>query len=127
MCRLRGSDVAAIGSPAPAGLPPAWTTYVWTPGAHRGAQRVNEPSTHAMARADEREAAHWRADFWIADADADQPDPIRESASGASGRPDTPTSAESRLHSHKPYGPGLSDHAAWYERISSTRRERPGH
>jgi predicted enzyme related to lactoylglutathione lyase len=29
MCRLRGSDVAAIGSPPPAGMPPAWTTYVW--------------------------------------------------------------------------------------------------
>jgi predicted enzyme related to lactoylglutathione lyase len=26
MCRLRGSDVAAIGSPPPAGTPPAWTT-----------------------------------------------------------------------------------------------------
>jgi predicted enzyme related to lactoylglutathione lyase len=28
ICRLRGSDVAAIGSPPRAGLPPAWTTYV---------------------------------------------------------------------------------------------------
>jgi uncharacterized protein len=90
VCRLRGSDVAAIGSPPRAGMPPAWTTYVcvddadavaasavkaggslltepfgsldggrmalvadpagavfgvWKPGAHRGAQRVNEPST----------------------------------------------------------------------------------
>ena len=169
MCRLRGSDVAAIGSPAPAGMPPAWTTYVWvayadavaacavkaggsllaepfgsldggrlaivadpagavfgvwTPGAHRGAQRINEPSAYsmsflrtpdpevakafygavlgwttqafgpwllsrlpgyvggvpeqpvprdvvaAMARVGEDEAAHWRVDFWIADADA---------------------------------------------------------
>ena len=169
MCRLRGSDVAAIGSPPLAGLPPAWTTYVWvddadavaasavkaggslragpfgsldggrmaivadpagavfgvwTPGAHRGAQRVNEPSAYAMSflrtpdfegakvfygallgwtteafgpmllwrlpgyvggvpeqpvsrevvavmeRAGVGEAAHWRADFWIADADA---------------------------------------------------------
>ena len=172
MCRLRGRDVAAIGSPPPKGLPPAWTTYVWvddadavaasavrvgggllaepfgsldggrmaivadpsgavfgvwTPGAHRGAQRVNrvnEPerlvdessaprismaprrfygavlgwTTEAfgamllwrlpgyvggvpeqpvsrevvavMARAGDGEAAHWRADFWIADADA---------------------------------------------------------
>ena len=86
MCRLGGSDVAAIGSPRQAGMPPTWTTYVWvddadavaasavkaggsllaepfgsldggrmaivadpsgavfgvwTPGAHRGAQRVN--------------------------------------------------------------------------------------
>ena len=169
MCRLRGRDVAAISSPPPAGLAPAWTTYVWvddadavaasavkvggsllaepfgsldggrmaivadpsgaafgvwTPGAHRGAQRVNEPSAYAMsflrtpdpdgakvfygvvlgwttetfgpmllwrlpgyvggipeqpvsrevvavmARADEGQAAQWRADFWIADADA---------------------------------------------------------
>jgi uncharacterized protein len=169
MCRLGGGDVAAIGSPRPAGMPPAWTTYVWvddadavaasavkaggrllaepfgsldggrlalvadpsgavfgvwTPGAHRGAQRVNEPSAYAisflrtpdpevakafygavlgwtteafgamllwrlpgyvgglpeqpvsrevvavMARAGDGEAAHWRADFWIADADA---------------------------------------------------------
>ena len=29
MCRLLGSDVAAIGSPPPAGMPPGWTTYVW--------------------------------------------------------------------------------------------------
>jgi predicted enzyme related to lactoylglutathione lyase len=94
MCRLRGSDVAAIGSPPPAGAPPGWTTYVWvddadavaasavkaggsllaepfgsldggrmaivadpagaafgvwTPGAHRGAQRINEPSAYAMS------------------------------------------------------------------------------
>ena len=169
MCRLRGSDVAAIGSPPPAGMPPAWTTYVWVddadavaasavkaggsllaepfgsldggrmaivadpagavfgvwkPGAHRGAQRINEPSAYsmsflrtpdpegakafygavlgwtteafgpmllwrlsgyvggvpeqpvardvvaAMVRAGDGEAAHWRADFWIADADA---------------------------------------------------------
>jgi len=94
MCRLGGSDVAAIGSPPQAGMPPAWTTYVWvddaeavaacalkaggsllaepfgsldggrmaivadpsgavfgvwTPGAHRGAQRVNEPSAYAMS------------------------------------------------------------------------------
>jgi predicted enzyme related to lactoylglutathione lyase len=157
MCRLRASDVAAIGSPPPAGMSPAWTTYVWvddadavassavkaggrrmaivadrsgavfgvwTPGAHRGAQRVNEPSAYSMsflrtpdpegakafyrallgwtteafgtlllwrlpgyvggvpeqpvsrevvavmARAGDDEAAHWRVDFWIADADA---------------------------------------------------------
>jgi uncharacterized protein len=169
VCRLRGSDVAAIGSPPRPGMPPAWTTYVWVddvdavaasavnaggsllaepfgsldggrmaivadpagavfgvwkPGAHRGAQRIDEPSAYsmsflrtrdlegakafyaavlgwttetfgpwllsrvpgyvggvpeqpvprdvvaAMARASEDEAAHWRADFWIADADA---------------------------------------------------------
>jgi predicted enzyme related to lactoylglutathione lyase len=99
MCRLRGSEVAAIGSPPPAGMPPTWTTYVWvddadgvaasavkaggrllvepwggldggrmaivadrsgavfgvwTPGANRGAQRINEPSVNkhlAKARA----------------------------------------------------------------------------
>ena len=27
MCRLGGSDVAAIGSPPRAGMPRAWTTY----------------------------------------------------------------------------------------------------
>jgi uncharacterized protein len=97
---------------------------VWAPGAHRGAERVNEPSAYAMsflrtpdpegaeafygavlgwtteafgplllwrlagyvggvpeqpvprdvvaalAGAGRGEAAHWRADFWIADADA---------------------------------------------------------
>ena len=96
----------------------------WTPGAHRGAQRINEPSAYAMsflrtpgperakafygemlgwmteafgpmllwrlagyvggvpeqpvsrdvvavmARSGDAEPAHWRADFWIADADA---------------------------------------------------------
>src|SRR5918992_896142 len=145
MCRLRGSDVAAIGSPPPAGVPPAWAAYVRVdrahaiarragnaggafgagrPGAHRGAQRVNERSAYSMsflrtpdpdaaeafygavlgwtteafgplllwrlpgyvggvpeqpvsrevvavlARAGGGEAAHWRVDFWIADADA---------------------------------------------------------
>jgi uncharacterized protein len=94
LCRVQGSDVAAIGSPPPEGAPPAWTTYVWVddadaaaakatvgggsilnapfesldggrmaivadpagavlglwqPGAHRGAQRVNEPSAYAMS------------------------------------------------------------------------------
>ena len=29
ICRLGGRDVAAIGSPPRAGMPPAWTTYVW--------------------------------------------------------------------------------------------------
>ena len=169
MCRLAGSDVAAIGSPARAGMPPGWTTYiwvddanavavsavkaggsllaepfrsldggrmavvadpsgavfgVWTPAAHRGAQRVNEPGAYAMsflrtpdsevakafygavlgwtteafgpmllwrlrgyvggvpeqpvsrevvavmAHAGDGETAHWRVDFWTADADA---------------------------------------------------------
>jgi uncharacterized protein len=169
VCRLHGSDVAAIGSPPRAGMPPAWTTYVWVddadavagsaveaggslvaepfdsldggrvaivadragavfgvwkPGAHRGAQRIDEPSAYsmsflrtpdpegaeafygavlgwtteafgslllsrvrgyvggvpeqpvprdvvaAMARGGDGEAAHWRVDFWIADADA---------------------------------------------------------
>ena len=169
VCRLGGRDVAAIGAPPRAGLPPAWVMYVWVddvdavvasavgaggslvvepfvsfdggrvalvadpagavfgvwaPGAHRGAQRVNEPSAYAMSflrtpdpggaeafygavlgwtteapgamllwrlsgyvggvveqpvardvvavlvRAGAGEAAHWRADFWIADADA---------------------------------------------------------
>jgi uncharacterized protein len=29
MCRLRGHDVAGIGSPPPDGVPPVWTTQVW--------------------------------------------------------------------------------------------------
>ena len=29
MCRLRGRDVAAIGSPSPEGAQPVWGTYVW--------------------------------------------------------------------------------------------------
>jgi predicted enzyme related to lactoylglutathione lyase len=33
-------------------------------------QPVPRDVVAAMARADEDEAAHWRADFWIADADA---------------------------------------------------------
>jgi predicted enzyme related to lactoylglutathione lyase len=188
MCRLRGRDVAAIGSPPPTGLPPAWTTYVrvddadaaaasavkaggallaepfgsldggrmaivadpsgavfgvWTPGAHRGAQRINEQSAYSMsflrtpdpesakafygavlgwtteafdpmvlwrlpgyvggvpeqpvsreivavmARAGEGEAAHWRADFWIADADAAMPRAPPSSAARSSPTPRT--------------------------------------
>jgi hypothetical protein len=29
MCTLRGRDVAAIGSPAPEGMPPTWGTCIW--------------------------------------------------------------------------------------------------
>src|SRR5256885_17147047 len=39
MCRLRGSDVAAIGSPPPPGQPPARATYGWGGGAHAGRAR----------------------------------------------------------------------------------------
>jgi predicted enzyme related to lactoylglutathione lyase len=94
MCRLRGRDVAAIGSGAAGAPPAAWTTYVqvasvddtvakareaggaivtapfdsldggriaivadpagatfgvWAPGAHRGAQLVNEPGAWTMS------------------------------------------------------------------------------
>jgi uncharacterized protein len=94
MCTLRGRDVAGIGSPAPDGAPPAWSTYVWVesaddtaasargvgggvvvepfesldggrmailsdpagavfgvwqPGAHGGAQVVNEPGAWSMS------------------------------------------------------------------------------
>ena len=42
ICRLRGSDVAAIGSPPPAGMPPAWTTYVWVDDADAAAARATE-------------------------------------------------------------------------------------
>ena len=102
--RLRGRDVAGFGSPAPEGIAPQWTTYVWvddadataaevrdaggtvltetfdaldrgriaivadpgggafgvwTPGEHKGAQVVNEPSAWAMSAllTDEAEAA----------------------------------------------------------------------
>jgi predicted enzyme related to lactoylglutathione lyase len=94
MCKLRGRDVAAIGSRPSADVPPHWNTYVWVddvdaaaesarqaggsvslgpsesldggrmavlvdpagaticvwqPGAHRGAQLVNEPGAWAMS------------------------------------------------------------------------------
>jgi predicted enzyme related to lactoylglutathione lyase len=42
MCRLRGRDVAAIGSPPVADAPPAWGTYVWVDSADRAAARVAE-------------------------------------------------------------------------------------
>jgi len=44
MCRLRGRDVAAIGSPPPPGAPatPAWGTYVWVESADETAVRVTE-------------------------------------------------------------------------------------
>jgi uncharacterized protein len=104
MFKLRGRDVAAVGSPVPEGAPsePAWGTYVWVesaghtaemaveaggsvvlppfdsldggrmaliadpagavigvwqPGAHRGAQLVNEPSAWAMSILNTRDAA----------------------------------------------------------------------
>ena len=52
LCRLGGSNVAAIGSPPPAGMPPAWTTYVWVDDANAvaasavkaGGSLVAEPS-----------------------------------------------------------------------------------
>ena len=39
ICRLRGHDVAAVGSPIPPGAPsnPVWTTYVWTNSADQAA------------------------------------------------------------------------------------------
>src|SRR4051794_13629094 len=115
---LDGGRMAIVADPAGA------VFGVWTPGDHRGAQRVNEPSAYSMsflrtpdldgaeafygavlgwtteafgpwllwrlpgyvggvpeqpvsrevvavmARARDGEAAHWRVDFWIADADA---------------------------------------------------------
>jgi predicted enzyme related to lactoylglutathione lyase len=49
MCRLRGSDVAAIGSPAPAGMPPAWTTYVWVDDADAVAASAVEAGGRLLA------------------------------------------------------------------------------
>ena len=56
MCRLRGRDVAAIGSPLPPGAPvavladPAGAAIgVWQPGGHGGAQLVNEPGAWSMS------------------------------------------------------------------------------
>jgi uncharacterized protein len=43
MCRLRGRDVAAIGSPPP--VPdhlPVWGTYVWVDGAEEAAAKATE-------------------------------------------------------------------------------------
>src|SRR5947208_2058511 len=42
MCRVRGRDVAAIGSPPPNGAVPAWTTYVWVDSAEDAAARAVE-------------------------------------------------------------------------------------
>src|ERR687895_511835 len=42
MCRLRGRDVAAIGSPPPEGAPVAWSSYVWVASADEAAARVTE-------------------------------------------------------------------------------------
>jgi uncharacterized protein len=100
MCRLRGRDVAAVGSPSPPGAQPVWGTYVWVedvdrtaakaidaggsvvmepfdsldggrmaviadpagaalgvwrPGAHKGAQLVNEPSAWSMSALNTRD------------------------------------------------------------------------
>jgi predicted enzyme related to lactoylglutathione lyase len=92
MCRLRGSDVAAIGSPprvlrtpdpegakAFYGAVLGWTTeafgpmLLWRlPGYVGGVpeQPVARDVVAVLARAGDGEAAYWRADFWIADADA---------------------------------------------------------
>ena len=44
MCRLRGRDVAGIGSPIPEGAPPVptWTTFVQVESAAEGAAKVKE-------------------------------------------------------------------------------------
>jgi len=42
MCRLRGRDVAGIGSPPPDGPPSAWGTYVWVEDADATAARARE-------------------------------------------------------------------------------------
>src|ERR671923_491498 len=49
MCRLRGSDVAAIGSPPQAGMPPAWTTYVWVDDAEAGAPDAGKAGGSLLA------------------------------------------------------------------------------
>src|SRR6188472_2822214 len=55
MCRLGGSVVAEPfgsldgGRMAIVADPAGAVLGVWTPGAHRGAQRVNEPSAYAMS------------------------------------------------------------------------------
>jgi predicted enzyme related to lactoylglutathione lyase len=42
MCRLRGRDVAGIGSPPPDGAPPAWGTYVWVESADAAAASARD-------------------------------------------------------------------------------------
>jgi predicted enzyme related to lactoylglutathione lyase len=42
MFRLRGREVAGLGSPGPAGAPVAWTTYVWVESADATAAKVRE-------------------------------------------------------------------------------------
>jgi predicted enzyme related to lactoylglutathione lyase len=50
MCRLRGRDVAAIGSPLPPGAPEAaWSTYVWVDSADETAERVSEAGGSVLA------------------------------------------------------------------------------
>ena len=50
MCRLRGRDVAAIGSPLPPGAPDAaWTTYVWVDDADAAAARALEAGGSVLA------------------------------------------------------------------------------
>lgn len=119
ICRLRGRDVVAIGSPIPEGAPrtPVWTTHIWVddavdaaakaeaaggsvvwgpdesldggrlaivadpagaafgvwqPGAHRGAQLVNEPGAWSMSALNARDAEGAKAFYgsvfgWEAD------------------------------------------------------------
>ena len=42
MGRLRGRDVAGLGSPSPDGLPAQWTTYVWVDDADATAARTTD-------------------------------------------------------------------------------------
>ncbi len=50
MCRLRGRDVAAIGSPLPPGAPEAaWTTYVWMDDADAAAAKAREAGGSVVA------------------------------------------------------------------------------
>ena len=54
MCTLRGRDVAAIGSPAPEGMPPTWDNYIWVDDVDATAAKVKgaggslvlEPAVH---------------------------------------------------------------------------------
>jgi hypothetical protein len=49
MARLRGRDVAGIGSPRPGGIAPQWTTYVWVDDADDAAAKAREAGGSVLA------------------------------------------------------------------------------
>jgi catechol 2,3-dioxygenase-like lactoylglutathione lyase family enzyme len=57
VCKLRGRDVAAVGSRPSEGVPPDWNTYIWVGGGRSGRRGVRRVATACTRRRPGRQRA----------------------------------------------------------------------